>query len=111
MLHEFANVIIEKAFKMTYRQEEYYNDECHLVSQDSDLNLEKVKEILDLSDSDIEIVGYLDRTEGEQQEERYFAQNILDNVDTDMNLISLKIFFENDTPYQEFYHYLLIQKL
>ena len=106
---EFATVIIDKAFNMTYKQFTCYNEDALLIDEDSQLDLNKVKGYFEI-ESEVEVIGFLDCSEGEQQDETYFAQEILNKAMTDSSLISLQVCFESENEYQQYYRYLLIEK-
>ena len=105
MTLDFATVIIEKAFELTYKELESQNSESNLVDDLSQLDIEKVKKLFDLGD--IKEIGFLDCCEGEQQDDRAFAESILEEVSNNENLISLKVFFESDSPNQQYYRFLI----
>ena len=107
MNSEFATVIIDKAFNMTYKQFTCYNEDTLLIDENSQLDLDKVKAIFEI---EVEVIDFLDCSEGGQQDERCFAQKILNKVMTDSSLISLQVCFESENEYQQYYKFLLIEK-
>lgn len=93
MNREFAKVIIETAFELTNAVYELDN-EFEYVDEYGSFDVEKFRENEEVG-SDLEVICYLDCSEGEQQDDRDIATEIIDNVEDDDELIKVIVKFED----------------